>query len=141
VVLQFVQWLIAIPVMMVAGVVGMVTFFLLGIPGFLVLFFYGMFAACSSFAFFENPTAGVGSAFSRGFTLVSTDWKRWLTLSVAGTVVGIVVRIIQWIIGAIVGGIPLVGAVVMLVVSFLCVMYFLMVGYRCYKDSSVAVGR
>jgi hypothetical protein len=138
--LQLALWLMGIPVIRIASIVGMATFFLLGIPGFLMLFFYAMFMACSSFAFFENPADGVGAALSRGFKLISADWKRWLTLSVMGLLVGIVARILQGIVGAVVGWIPLLGAMVMLVVPFLCVMYFAIVAYRCYRDSRVAVG-
>ena len=127
----------------VAAAVGMalsvVLFFLVGLPYVAALSAFNCFLWCSMFSYFESTQAGVFAAMSRGWSLVTKDWKRWaaMTLLMVGAFVALFFG--QLLLSVTIGLIPVIGALIVMTVTILVSCYLAFAINACYRDSAAAV--
>lgn len=138
--LGFLQLLIGSLVSVAAGLVCAVLFFLLGLPAYPIYFFWLVFWACSAFAFFDSPSSGVSAALSRGWSLTTRDWKRWLAMSIVMIGAVIAYLIVNLALSFTVGLIPILGQIAVTIVSILVNFFFLFVLCSAYRDSAASPG-
>lgn len=138
--LGFLQLFIGALVSILAGIVCAVLFFLLGLPAYPIYFFWLVFCACSAFALFDSPSSGVSAALSRGWSLTTRDWKRWLAMSIVMIGAAIAYVFISFVLSFTIGLIPVIGQIAITVASILINFYCLFVFYSAYRDSAASAG-
>ena len=99
--------------------------------------------ACSLFSFLDSPSSGVSMAFSRGWTLTTKDWKRWLAMSLPLVAAWILSGFLDVIVMLVLSALPIVGILFMLGLQILQVVlfcYILCVLCCTYRDSVASIG-
>lgn len=124
----------------VAVVVSAILFFLFGLPAYPIYFFWLAFCTCSVFSYFDSPSLGAWGALSRGWSVITKDWKRWLAMSVVAIGAFITYVVISLVVVFTIGWIPLIGQIAVSVFSLLMNFYFLFVLCSTYHDSAATVG-
>lgn len=108
----------------------------LGLP------FFMAFYNCSLYSFLDSPSSGIGAALSRGWSLTTKDWKRWLAMSIlmfAALIAFYIIMIPVLLLSAV----PIIGALFLLLfatVYVACLFYALVVPCCTYRDSAASVG-
>lgn len=137
--LLFLQMLAAGLAMAGVMVLSMVLFFLLGLPMILAYPVLVCFLASSSLSYFDAPESGPIAALSRGWALMSKDWRRWAAMSLLLLGVGLVTLLVNLLLSFTIGLIPFVGALAVMIAAFLISCYALLAIALCYRESCASV--
>lgn len=137
--LALLQILIGFAAITAGGFLSAILFFLFGLPLFLIYAGWACFSACSYFSFFDAPETGVIKSLSRGWSLVSKDWRRWAAMAVLMIGAGVAIAVVNLLLGFTIGLIPVAGAFASMVISGLLSCYLAFVMCSCYRDSSASL--
>ncbi len=137
--LLFLQMLAVGLAMIAVMVLSMVLFFLLGLPLILAYPVLICFVACSSLSYFDAPESGPMAALSRGWSLMSKDWRRWAAMSLLLLGVGVATLLVNLLLSFTLGWIPVVGGLAVMIAAFLISCYALLAIALCYRDSCASV--
>ena len=104
--------------------------------------FFIAFLYCSLFSFLDSPSSGIEAALSRGWSLATKDWKRWLAMWIL-TFAALISLYIIMLPVLLLSAVPIIGALFLLLfatVCVACVFYASVVPCCTYRDSAASVG-